>query len=229
MKKAISLILVLVMCLTLCACGNSKELEKYRKYETLINYIEAEDYQSAYLELVRISRGGENAETTEATEAKQLVTVDINKDNWQEYFEIRSFEETYYNDFGDLTGHNVGYGIYLKAEYLEKLAYAGPQLPNGSVDVSFKVMVTTEFREYDREIQAFVENGEIYSTEEEEVVIKAYDQRRSENTKTQISDANGQVCAKLTCGKAVSSDRYYEGVYTTVNVTNATGTLVFEE
>lgn len=40
MKKALSLLLALILCLSLCACGNQ---DKYKKYDALIDYIEAGD------------------------------------------------------------------------------------------------------------------------------------------------------------------------------------------
>ena len=39
----------------LVACGNNSKLEKYKKYEALINYMEAGDYESALAEMIRIS------------------------------------------------------------------------------------------------------------------------------------------------------------------------------
>lgn len=229
MKKLLSLLLALVLCLSLCACGGSAELEKYQKYETLINYLEAEEYENAYYELLRLSQGAQGTQGTEQEE-KELVTVDITLDNWQEYFEIRPYEECFYNDFGDLTGQNNGYAFYLKSEHLSRLAEAGPQLPDGSVDVSFKVGLMVEYREYDQETKTFVEGGKIYSTEEEELVVKVYDYTDIPATDTNVSTGNGQVFAKMCCMSGVGADCYYEGVYTeNIDVRDVTGTLVFEE
>ena len=41
MKKWIALLLAAVACLSLAACGQSGEAEKYKKYETLIRIISA--------------------------------------------------------------------------------------------------------------------------------------------------------------------------------------------
>lgn len=38
MKRIFALLLTAVMCLSVVACGSS-ELKKYKKYETLINYL----------------------------------------------------------------------------------------------------------------------------------------------------------------------------------------------
>ena len=56
MKRIIAIVLVALMVVSLAACGNSAELEKYRKYETLINYLEAEEYQKALGEVLSISQ-----------------------------------------------------------------------------------------------------------------------------------------------------------------------------
>ena len=51
MKKTISLLLALVMCLSLCACGGGESAEspyeKYAKYDELFTYLETNDYDSA--------------------------------------------------------------------------------------------------------------------------------------------------------------------------------------
>lgn len=65
MKKWIALVLALVMCMGLCACGNSK----YAKYETLIGCLEAGDYESALAELMRLA-GEEDGMTIEEQERK---------------------------------------------------------------------------------------------------------------------------------------------------------------
>ena len=69
--------MALVLCLSLCACGgNNEELEKYQKYETLINYLEAEDFENAYYELIKISQGAQSQENSEE-EKKEPVTVNM--------------------------------------------------------------------------------------------------------------------------------------------------------
>lgn len=67
-----------VLCFSLAACGKNSELEKYEKYETLIEYLEAEDYESALAEMVKIS---ENA--------------DILENDEQDYFEVQTQMDLY--------------------------------------------------------------------------------------------------------------------------------------
>ena len=119
MKKLIALLLAVIMCLSLCACGNNSELEKYEKYETLINYMEAEDYESALAEMIKISENTGNADTqedneqedgepedTQPSEAEPVEhTVEITLDNWQDYLEINQYLGVSYatNSFDEVT------------------------------------------------------------------------------------------------------------------------------
>ena len=62
MKKTISLLLALLMCLSLCACGGDG---KYAKYEDLINYLEAGQFDQAYAELDKLAnKDGEPTDST---------------------------------------------------------------------------------------------------------------------------------------------------------------------
>ena len=89
MKKIIALLLVAVMCFSLAACGNSSKLEKYKKYEALINYMEAGDYESGLAEMIRISENGGSVDNAgDESGEKTAKAVEISIDNWQEYFEI---------------------------------------------------------------------------------------------------------------------------------------------
>lgn len=221
MKKTIALILGLVLCLSLVACGNNEELEKYKKYETLINYLEEEDYQKAYIELLKISRGGEDA-TIPTEEEKKVTTVEITPDNWQDYFEIRPFESVQYNDFGDLTYKSMGHALYLKEEYL-------PRVVNGGTDVSFKVGATKEYREYDTESKTFVEGGKVYTTKDTEFVTEVYDSRNSKDSDEYVSTANGQVCAEMICGDGIIDEVHYESIYTNFEIRDVTGTIELYE
>ena len=109
MKRIVSLIIVLAICLSLCACGN---IGKYAKYETLINCLENGDYAGAYAEISKISAG---SETTEAP--NETTTIEITLDNWQEYFEITLHAETEKNSFDEVTGFYPRYKFSLKEKY----------------------------------------------------------------------------------------------------------------
>lgn len=118
MKKTISLLLALVMCLSLAACGNA---EKPKQNKTENDYIgvstnqtentDSTDYQTEY---------------TAPTETEPKVqVVEITMDNWQDYFEIKQCVEGDVNTNAFDEVESVGYYIYtvftLKEEYAEKI------------------------------------------------------------------------------------------------------------
>ena len=72
-------------------------------------------------------------------------------DNWQEYFELRETEQTNVNGFGEVDYRQIGYGVFLKDEYIT-------QLPRDYVDleISFEL-------QYDEAL--FKVNGDFLSGE----------------------------------------------------------------
>lgn len=130
MKKTISLLLALVLCLSLCACGNAKEMKaeetelKYNDYDKAMNEGAlpfGDNEQSSHDES---SSPTENNASVEAEPEKQV--IEITMDNWQEYFEIRQYVTCGYigtNDFGEVK--KVSYDFItlftLKEEYAEKI------------------------------------------------------------------------------------------------------------
>ena len=128
MKKTISLLLALVMCLSLAACGNA---EKPKQNKTENDYIgvstnqtentDSTDYQTEY---------------TAPTETEPKVqVVEITMDNWQDYFEIKQCVEGDVNTNAFDEVESVGYYIYtvftLKEEYAEKIDTDESQLAIG--------------------------------------------------------------------------------------------------
>lgn len=85
MKKALSLFLALVLCLSLCACGgnNASEspYEKYAKYEELFMYLETNDYDNAnayiqnFFGMTEETPQVEQAEAPVAAPAESIVTA----------------------------------------------------------------------------------------------------------------------------------------------------------
>ena len=108
MKKAISLLLALVMCLSLAACGNA---EKPKQNETENDSTGVSPNQTEY---------------TAPTETEPKVqVVEITMDNWQDYFEIKQCVEGDVNTNAFDEFESVAYYIYtvftLKEEYAEKI------------------------------------------------------------------------------------------------------------
>ena len=217
MKQAMSLILALILCLSLCACGNQ---EKYKKYDTLIGYIEAGDEENATKEFLALLEQNKPETTEPAT-----TTVEITMDNWQEYFEIRPYEEKQYNAFGEQTNRFTGEGLYLKEEYLSRLTTT-------AVNGAFKLAVTRQWCEYDEENDVLVENGRIFadSPETEECVANIGDFRNSFDTDICVSTNHGQVGSTLLTDSILwASNVTYKDVITNIEVLDVTGILEFYE
>ena len=61
MKKLIALLLALVMCLSLCACGaDAQKIELYDKYDKLIGYMEDNKYDKAYEYIAKKALNADN-------------------------------------------------------------------------------------------------------------------------------------------------------------------------
>ena len=106
MKKNFCFILALVLCFMLCACG------KYKKYDTLIDYLEAGDYEQAVQEVEKLRQN--------SLESKQTITVNITLDNWQDYYEIVLVPSFSANAFREITGANVYHKIQLKESWKDR-------------------------------------------------------------------------------------------------------------
>ena len=119
MKQTMSLILALILCLSLCACGNQ---EKYKKYDTLIGYIEAGDSGNAINEVLALI-GQNGAEGTETPEVA-TTTVEITLDNWQDYFELRLVADISRDHFDEVEYVFAMWRLYLKEEYWGKVPEA---------------------------------------------------------------------------------------------------------
>ena len=125
MKKALSLILALVLCLGLCACGGNS---KYAKYDALIGYIESDNYIGAITELNKFIQPKNyigvivDPTGTEQTDPPaEDVRVEITLENWQEYFEITMKDSWRKNAFGDVTSFSHALVFRLKESYADRV------------------------------------------------------------------------------------------------------------
>ena len=120
MKKTISLLLAVMLCGSLCACGSGNA--ESGRYDTLIGHIEANDYASAYAELnslmgnttlpylIGVAAPADSEEDANATE------IEITLDNWQDYFEFRDGVTVDYNAFDEMTSFHSSHKFGLKKE-----------------------------------------------------------------------------------------------------------------
>ncbi len=128
MKKALSLILALTLCLSLCACGGNAEDETHKQTEETKETLSNEDIwnsaESITAEQLWNAIGG-NAAKAETYVGKTLkitgTVIEIEKDNC--YIMSHENENTTINHFEDGVKFDCEFGIrvYLKAEELAEL------------------------------------------------------------------------------------------------------------
>lgn len=106
MKKVMIMLLALAMLLSMAACAAP----------------ETSPSESVTIPIVA---------ETEAPRKPEPAAVEITMDNWQDYFELRDTEQVYINDACSVVNRVFGYGVFLKEEYV-------PRLAEGS-DVSFEL------------------------------------------------------------------------------------------
>lgn len=84
----------------------------------------------------------ETGSTTYVTEADYEKfapeVVELTTDNWQDYFELREALSLYTNNFGEIESFNIGYGLFLKKEYISRL--------KNITDVSFEIEADRAYR-----------------------------------------------------------------------------------
>lgn len=143
------------MCFSLAACGDNSEVEKYKKYETLIAYMEAEDYESALAEVVEMSNGSVYIDNTSdiedvaeeeefEEEEPEVEAIEITLDNWQDYFEIVERDDVRKNAFDEITDVNKGWYIVLKDGF-EMVEY------DTSIAIEYSAIDERRYYEIDKE------------------------------------------------------------------------------
>ena len=112
MKKTISLVLALVMCLSLCACGK-ESVQEAEGHNTLATQEVSVD---THTEAVVVN--------TEPTQP-QIIEVELTSENWQEYFDSNNIQIVYewsknsFDEVEDFFAYK--YYIPLKEEYKHRM------------------------------------------------------------------------------------------------------------
>lgn len=124
MKKqnAILAVLMLLLVLTACAVPEAAPVET----EILFTATETSPTEAEL--------------QTSATEPAPpaVLPVEITLDNWQEYFELRQTEQVYVSQSCAVTNRVFGYGVFLKEEFLSRLAPGSDVSFELQYDVSWK-------------------------------------------------------------------------------------------
>lgn len=149
MKKALSLLLALVICLSLCACGKDATITNpYEKYSALFDMLEAGKYEDAHGYIDDLADTTEptatepteiespttepstEPPTTTPTETEPPATepeytaIELTLENWDTYYEIMDTGIEYRTDaFGEISNIWICQNWELKKEYRERLSH----------------------------------------------------------------------------------------------------------
>ena len=138
MKNRSLFLCLLAAALMLSACGTQTNPPVSAAVETVAQTI-PETVAQTIPETVAQTIPETVAETvpeTEAPVADEVVEeIEITTENWQDYFERRDVQKVYVNNTGEITLREFGYGVFLKDEYIPRLAQNNP------VDVSIEMQV----------------------------------------------------------------------------------------
>lgn len=115
------LMLLLSGLLVLCGCDDRQEeiealearLAEYAQYDELIGYIENDEFEKAQALLEAYEMQHCNEQVRDGT----LLTIEINSDNWSDYFEITELTVWQENDLGETTGFLTHVCLVLREEY----------------------------------------------------------------------------------------------------------------
>ena len=168
MKKTLSLFLVLVMVLSLCACGQtstqspaptseapqepSYEEQMYKKYESIISSLEAEDYDGV-IEAVTAMKSISNPPPS--------TVVQITMDNYLDYFDLtKTVTHVEKDAYGNPFWMDRELALQLKEEYS-----CVPDNP-GEITVGYEAERNyTVYQGTDADFEAFTTNGRIIVSE----------------------------------------------------------------
>ena len=148
MKKAISLLLALVMCLSLCACGGGNDTPATTEAPTTTTPATTVPESTAPIE----------------TEP-QYETVEITMDNWEDYFEFVFIEDWEINGFGESEGYSCEYRLKLQDEYASKINLQNLAI---TVEVAYKDVIS--YATFDFEKMEYMIDGNMSSVGEKSTV-----------------------------------------------------------
>ncbi len=145
MKKALALLLALVMCLSLAGC-KSKEVKNTEALIEAIGEVSLES-ESAIVAAEEAYNALSVEDKPEVVNYEVLVsarttfdsffeTVEITMDNWQDFFEIRYETLWHEDDFGDIVALTYQCYFAVRPEYVEKIILEESELIIGETCVT---------------------------------------------------------------------------------------------
>lgn len=94
-----------------------KRLEEYAQYDELIDYIDSDSFDKAEQLIEAYAMQHNN----EQVQAGNKTPIQINAENYMEYFEIQELTEWCKDDMGEMTGFITHVCVVLRNEYAERL------------------------------------------------------------------------------------------------------------
>ena len=123
MKRTVALLLAVLLSATLCGCSRQQDSDDpetsidYTKYETLIQMLEAHDFDGARDEIAMLEESVYQAELSTGTYEEIVISAE----NWDQYFKVAEITEWCQNDMGETTGFVTHVCIALKPDYAQRI------------------------------------------------------------------------------------------------------------
>ena len=189
MKRILALLLVLVLCFSICSCNSSdtgakdgqQETENagvetdalQEDYDEIINSLKNKEYDIAINMIKQLQKDAIKAEN----DAKGIKEVAITIDNWDEYFEFGYNYYYYHNSFGEITHINCASGFKLKDGY---------EIVKDNNDCKSSVAFEAELEQYEGEVTYDFKAG-TYS------VVDIDDNKEDNNKKTSTTTFSDSI------------------------------------
>ena len=123
----------------------------------MINLLENEKYNQAIKEIEKLANSdSDNKSNNNSTKAPKIRNVEITLDNWQDYFELRTYHKFEENGFGE-TEYRFSYNSLVSKDSLI------PDIDKSSVTIEFTVTPEYKYSTVDLENKTII-YGETYST-----------------------------------------------------------------
>lgn len=138
MKKQNFFLFLLVLVLLLAACGKQAAVPETNPETTVLETTAPQTVPETTVPETTVPETTVPEtvpETIPPTTAEAVQEIQITTENWQDYFERRDVQKVRVNDAGEITLREFGYGVFLKDEFIPRLAQNNP------VDVSIEMQV----------------------------------------------------------------------------------------
>ena len=138
MKKQNIFLFLLVLALLLAACGKQAAVPETIPETTVLETTAPQTVPETTVPETTVPETTVPEtvpETIPPTTAEAVQEIQITTENWQDYFERRDVQKVRVNDAGEITLREFGYGVFLKDEFIPRLAQNNP------VDVSIEMQV----------------------------------------------------------------------------------------